>query len=112
MTALLRAEGISVNRKRVKRLMRRMGIEALGPKPRTTKPAPGHKYLNARPGDRPAEPRVGGGYHLCARRPRLSLPGGDRRLGEPGSAGVAPIEHDGCRVDALDEALVRFTPVS
>jgi putative transposase len=23
--------------------MRRMGIEALGPKPRTTKPAPGHK---------------------------------------------------------------------
>ena len=42
MTAMLRAEGISVNRKRVQRLMRRMGIVALGPKPRTTKPAPGH----------------------------------------------------------------------
>jgi putative transposase len=27
----------------VQRLMRRMGIAALGPKPRTTKPAPGHK---------------------------------------------------------------------
>jgi len=26
-------------------LMRRMGIAALGPKPRTTKPAPGHKIF-------------------------------------------------------------------
>jgi putative transposase len=43
MAALLRAEGRPVNRKRVQRLMRRMGIAALGPKPRTTKPAPGHK---------------------------------------------------------------------
>jgi putative transposase len=42
MTAMLRAEGEVVNRKRVQRLMRRMGIAALGPKPRTTKPAPGH----------------------------------------------------------------------
>ena len=32
-----------LNRKRVQRLMRRMGIAALGPKPSTTKPAPGHK---------------------------------------------------------------------
>jgi len=43
MTAMLRAEGLSINRKRVQRLMRRMGIEALGPKPRTTKPAAAHK---------------------------------------------------------------------
>jgi putative transposase len=43
MTAMLRAEGIPINRKRVQRLMRRMGIAALGPKPRTTKPAPGHR---------------------------------------------------------------------
>ena len=42
MAAMLRAEGIPINRKRVQRLMRRMGIAALGPKPRTTKPAPGH----------------------------------------------------------------------
>lgn len=40
---MLRAEGVAVNRKRVQRLMRLMGIAALGPKPRTTKPAPGHK---------------------------------------------------------------------
>jgi putative transposase len=43
MTAMLRAESIPINRKRVQRLMRRMGIAALGPKPRTTKPAPGHR---------------------------------------------------------------------
>ena len=30
MTAMLRAEGIKVNRKRVQRLMRIMGIAALG----------------------------------------------------------------------------------
>src|SRR3954454_1490267 len=30
------------NRKRVQRLMRLMGIEALGPKPNTSMPAPGH----------------------------------------------------------------------
>jgi len=45
MTEMLRAEGRSVNRKRVQRLMRKMGIAALGPKPRTTKPAPGHKIF-------------------------------------------------------------------
>lgn len=45
MAALLRAEGHAVNRKRVQRLMRKMGIAALGPKPRTTKPAPGHKIF-------------------------------------------------------------------
>ncbi|WP_038945702.1 IS3 family transposase, partial [Bradyrhizobium japonicum] len=37
------AEGLAVNRKRVQQLMRKMGIAALGPKPNTTKPAPGHK---------------------------------------------------------------------
>jgi len=45
MTAMLRAEGHAVNRKRVQRLMRSIGIAALGPKPRTTKPAPGHKIF-------------------------------------------------------------------
>ena len=45
MTAMLRAEGDRVNRKRVQRLMRLMGFAALGPKPRTSKPAPGHKVF-------------------------------------------------------------------
>lgn len=36
-------DGLMVNRKRVQRLMRLMGITALYPKPRTTQPAPGHR---------------------------------------------------------------------
>jgi putative transposase len=45
MTVTLRAEGWALNRKRVQRLMRLMGIVALGPKPGTSKPAPGHKVF-------------------------------------------------------------------
>jgi putative transposase len=45
MSVMLRAEGWPINRKRAQRLMRRMGIAALGPKPRTTKPALGHKIF-------------------------------------------------------------------
>ena len=43
MTARLHAEGWRINRKRVQRLMRQMGLVALGPKPKTSKPASGHK---------------------------------------------------------------------
>ena len=42
MAKMLSREGARVNRKRVQRLMRLMGIEALGPKPNTSKPVPGH----------------------------------------------------------------------
>jgi len=45
IAATLRAEGEAANRKRVQRLMRAMGIAALGPKPRTSKPGPGHKIF-------------------------------------------------------------------
>ena len=43
MTFELNKEGRGVNRKRVRRLMRLMGIEALVPRPGTSKAAPGHK---------------------------------------------------------------------
>ena len=43
LRGLLRQEGFSIGRKRVARLMKRMGVEALYRKPRTTKPSPGHK---------------------------------------------------------------------
>jgi putative transposase len=39
----LNKEGRGINRKRVRRLMRVMGIEALVPRPGTSKAAPGHK---------------------------------------------------------------------
>src|SRR6202451_4530372 len=43
MTFQLNEEGRGVNRKRVQRLMRVMGIEALVPRPGTSQAAPGHK---------------------------------------------------------------------
>ena len=43
LRALLAAEGRVVGRRHVVTLMRRMGIEALYRRPRTTKPEPGHK---------------------------------------------------------------------
>jgi putative transposase len=43
MTAWLQREGEEVNRKRVQRLMRLMGVEAIYPKRRTTVPGAGHK---------------------------------------------------------------------
>jgi len=43
MTAWLRIQGHQVNCKRVRRLMRVMGLEAIYRHPKTSKPAPGHK---------------------------------------------------------------------
>ena len=43
MTAWLRTQGHQVNRKRVRRLMRAMGLEAIYRKPNTSKPAPEHR---------------------------------------------------------------------
>lgn len=43
MTVILRQHGYEVNRKRVQRLMRQLGIEALYPKPRLSKAHPGHQ---------------------------------------------------------------------
>jgi putative transposase len=43
MVAALRAEGRQINRKRVRRLMRLMGLEALVPKPGTSKASPQNK---------------------------------------------------------------------
>lgn len=45
MTAHLRRQGYPVNHKRVQRLMQRMGLEAIYPKPNTSKPAPGHRIF-------------------------------------------------------------------
>jgi putative transposase len=57
MTFELNKEGRGVNRKRVQRLMRVMGIEALVPRPGTSKAAPGHEiYPYLLRGLRIAEP--------------------------------------------------------
>src|SRR5262245_53810089 len=99
MTALLRAEGLAINRKRVQRLTRQMGIARLGPKPRTTKSAPGHKIfpylLRGLTIDRANQVWCD---HLYPDRPRLALSGGDHGLGEPCGAGMAAVEHHGQRI--------------
>ena len=43
MCTFLRGLGYCINRKRVRRLMRQMGLEAIYPKPRTSQPGDGHK---------------------------------------------------------------------
>ena len=43
MTAVLREQGHPVNPKRVRRLLRTLGLEALYPRPRTSAAAPGHR---------------------------------------------------------------------
>jgi putative transposase len=43
LRGLLAADGCKIGRRHVKTLMRRMGMEALYRRPRTTKPEPGHK---------------------------------------------------------------------
>jgi putative transposase len=43
LRGLLAAEGCKIGRRHVKTLTRRMGIEALYRRPRTTEPEPGHK---------------------------------------------------------------------
>ena len=99
MTFELNKEGRGLNRKRVRRLMRVMGIEALVPRPGTSRAAPGHKIYRvpaARPEDCRAEPRVGGRRDLHPDGVRLPLSGGDHRLGQPGGSGMAAFEHQRC----------------
>jgi putative transposase len=60
MTAWLRAQGHDINRKRVQRLMRLMGLEAIYPKPRTTFPCAGHKVYPYLPPSRKTATRSSG----------------------------------------------------
>ena len=57
MTRWLRRQGDTVSRKRVRRLMRRLGVHALFQRPRTSQPHPAHR-IYARFADHTAEPRV------------------------------------------------------
>ena len=105
----LNKEGRGVNRKRVQRLMRVMGIEALVPRPGTSKAAPGHKiYPYLLRGLAITEPNhvwasdityiptyipVAHGFLYL-----VSVSRGDHRLGQPGGSGLAAVEHHRQRV--------------
>ena len=104
---------LKVNRKRVQRLMRLMGIEALGPKPSTSKPAPGHRIypylLRNMSIDRPNHvwatdityiPLQRGFFYLVAIMDWASRAVLSWRLSNTMDASFC--------VDALEEALARF----
>ena len=77
MAQMLSTPRAPVNRKRVQRLMRLMGIAALGPRKNTSKPAPEHKifpYL-LRYDHRPGQPGLGGGHHLQCASSRMHMTG-------------------------------------
>ena len=43
LQVMLKRDGIAVGRRRIRNLMRKLGLWAVGPKPNTSKPHPGHK---------------------------------------------------------------------
>ena len=62
LTKWLRSQGYAVNRKRVARLMRKMGLVAIYPKPKTSamgKPSKVYPYLLRRIEYHQTEPRLG-----------------------------------------------------
>ena len=114
MTFELNKEGPGVNRKRVRRLMRVMGIEALVPRPGTSKAAHRYKIYPYRlRGLKIVEPNHvwAADVTLHPDGVRLPLSGGDHRLGRPGDSGMAAVEHQldaSFCAAALEEALLRF----
>ena len=77
----LNKEGHAINRKRVQRLMRVMGLVALVPRPGTSKAAPRPQDIpvsTAQRGDQRAKSCLGGGHNLRSDGARFSLShGGD-----------------------------------
>ena len=80
---LAAAKGHEVNRKRVQRLMRLMGLEAVYPKPRLSVGGAGPQGLSvpaAGRGDRAARPGVEHGYHVYSHAEGVHVPDGGDRL--------------------------------
>ena len=80
LTARLQRDGLGVNRKRVQRLMRVMGITTLYPKRNLSRRNQAHRvypYLLAGVADRASQPGLGGGCDLCADGKGFPVPGGD-----------------------------------
>ena len=98
LRVLLRREGWEVNRKRVVRLLRVMGIEAIYRKPRTSLPGPGHQIYPYLLGDLEM---TGPDQVWCADITYVPMAhgvyvfGGGDGLVEPVCAGLALEQHDG-----------------
>src|SRR5271170_5077947 len=96
MAAWLATQGHHVNRKRVQRLMRLLGLAAIYQRPNTEQAGSSAQDLSvpaARARDRAGQSGVVLRHYLHPDGQGLSLPGGDHGLGKPRGAGVASIEH-------------------
>ena len=96
ITQTFRAEGALINRKRVQRLMRLMGLESTAPKPddkHARARTPGLPVSATGPDDLANEPGLGGGYYLHPDGARLRLPGGDPRLVLPPGPGLEAVQY-------------------
>lgn len=87
----------AVNHKRVERLMRVMGLQAV-PGPHTSRPQPGASAVSVlveadRGGE--AQPGVVRGHHLRADAARVPVPGGDHGLIQPLRGGLGVGQHVG-----------------
>ena len=92
LTVLLRREGLAINRKRVVRLLRVMGIEAIYAKPQTEPAGAGPSDLSvsvAGFGGDGAGSGVVFGHHVCAYGHGVYVFGGGDGLVEPLRAGLA-----------------------
>jgi putative transposase len=101
MTTMLRAEGHAVNRKRIRRLMARDGHCRARPEAAYHEAGTGTQDIPvsaARSGHRSTESSLVRRHHLHSDRPWLPLPRSDHGLGEPGSAGLATVQHHGLLV--------------
>jgi putative transposase len=98
MVAVMQRDGFVVNRKRVKRLMRVMGIEAIYQKTQyQSRPsgAQGVPLPAAGSDNRPAEPGVVRRHYLCANGQGVCVSGRGHGLVQPAGVVVADVDFDG-----------------
>lgn len=86
MTAWLRTQGHQVSRKRVRRLVQVMGLEAIYRRPNPDASGQAIPWAPSIPlpvtgaGDQPGQPRLGRRYHLHTHGAGLPVPGGHHGL--------------------------------
>jgi len=100
MKVWLDRQGHPVNRKRVRRLMRTMGLQAIYRRPRTSQPGPGHKVypylLGAMEITRPNQVWAADITYIPMARGFLYLvPGGHHGLVQPVRGGLEAVQHPG-----------------
>ena len=104
MVRHLRHAGHEVGRRRVRRLMAKMGLTPIYQRPRTSDPHPQHRvypYLLRKLAiERPNHVWCADVTYIpmLPHAARVPLPGGDHGLGHLQGAGLAVVEHHGCWV--------------